>query len=130
MANYLLDSTVLIQLWRMNPNASRWLREALERADSVATSAVNVAEVYAGARPGDLSAWDEFFGDFRIHVVTAADGVWAGRRKFELKQAGRRIELPDALIAAVAHSRNAIVATENRRDFEALGVAMELVRGS
>jgi predicted nucleic acid-binding protein len=130
MTDFLLDTTMLIQLWRRDPNARSWLRQALDQHDSFATSVVNVAEVYAGARLDEIPIWDEFFQQIPVYEVSFEDGIWAGRRKFQLKNAGRQVELPDALIAAVAYTRAAVIVTENRRDFEALGVELVVVRKS
>lgn len=123
MTTYLLDSTVYIHIEKQVPEALAWLA-ALAEEDVVGTTPVNIGEVVAGSHATDVDWWETFFAEADVWPITAAHGLWAGKRIGELRRRGVRVKLADALIAAVAVSREAIVATANVRDFVALGVAV------
>jgi predicted nucleic acid-binding protein len=124
---YLLDTTVFIHQWKRNARVMAWIDSAMERNDDLFTTSVNVAEIYGGSKPEDRVAWDAFFGRFTVLPILPLDGAWAGRTQFDLARRGVRVQLADAMIAAVATARGLTVATENGKDFEAMGVPVELV---
>ena len=121
MTTYLLDTTVFIHFEKRVPAVLEFL-DNLQPADRVGTTPVNVGEVLAGCHPSDVARWEAFFAETDVWPLAAGAGVWAGKRIGELRRRGVQMKLPDALVAAVAESRQAVVATANARDFVALGV--------
>ena len=114
----LLDSSVLINLLRNRLEATRLVRDLIVRGFILATSSVNIAEVYAGMRTGEEAATDELISGLECLPLTseiarkAGNIVAIGRRK------GRTHSLDDMMIAATAIESGCALLTDNRRDFE------------
>ena len=131
----ILDTNVLSEVMRASPSGIvlRWLA-AQERVD-VFTSAVTEAEVRygiellpAGKRRTTLLAGAErLFGyafagrvlPFDQNAARLFAEIAADRRAL-----GRPISLSDAMIAAIARSRSARLATRNAADFEHCGIGI------
>lgn len=131
----LLDTNVLSELLRADPDAAVLTWFSLQPADSLFVSAVTQAEMLlgvrllpAGKRRAQLErAVDGLFGEdfagrvlpFDAAAATAYAAVVQARR-----QSGRPIAQFDAQIAAIARSRRAGLATRNIGDFEGCGLAL------
>ena len=55
-------------------------------------------------------------------------GVLAAQHRLDVRKRGIQIELPDALIAALAFVRGATVVTENPKDFQMAGLSLLSLR--
>ncbi|MBO3735378.1 type II toxin-antitoxin system VapC family toxin [Glycomyces niveus] len=131
----ILDTNVLSERFRSNPDAAlrRWF-DATPRSE-VATTSVTVAEMRYGTarlpqgrRRVELEqAVDqlvtEFFGG-RVEEFDLAAADEYGRLAAARERAGRPIETEDAMIAAICLSRGALLATRNTKDFENTGVTL------
>lgn len=128
-----LDTNVISEAIKPSPDprVMAWLRG--QSLADVATTAVSLAEINyglcrlpRGRRRDDLEArirtfLARGFGD-RILVFDApAAGVY-GEVVTARQSAGRPIDAFDAMIAAIARSRAATVATRNVADFDGCGV--------
>jgi predicted nucleic acid-binding protein len=122
MTAFLLDTTVFIHQWKQDPRVVAWIEAAISANDELLTTSVNVAEVYAGAKPEDRPTWDAFFPRLSVVPISAVDGSWAGRTQYDLARKGVQVQLSDALIAAAAVARGLTVVTENSKDFVAMGI--------
>ncbi len=112
----LLDTTVLIDALRGREAAGR-LR-GLHAGRSVPyVCAINVEEVWRGARPGEGEAIGRLLGALRVAPLGRAEGERAGRWRAELAASGKTLSQADCLIAAAAHGVGARLATGNPRDF-------------
>jgi toxin FitB len=130
-----LDTNVISEVIKPSPDAHAmaWLRR--QALAEMATTAVSLAEINyglcrlpRGRRRDDLEArirtflargfgdrilaFDARAADVYGEIVTARQGV------------GRPIDAFDAMIAAIARSRAASVATRNIADFDGCGVAV------
>ena len=112
----LVDSDVLIQHLRGDPNAAKWLR-ATYRAEPIAVSVISVVELSGGMRSAERR---EVWGLLAIAQVLPATEAIA-RRAGELMRTYRRshqgIGLGDYLIAATAIEDGCDLATLNTRHF-------------
>jgi predicted nucleic acid-binding protein len=131
-----LDTNVLSECWRKSPNIQvlTWLA-AQPQASLFTTTVVESEILYGvqlladGARKDALSlAVKAVFNDnLTGHVLTYDRD--AARSYAQIasnrKKMGKPISQFDAMIAAVAHSRGATLATRNVKDFE--GCAIQLV---
>jgi predicted nucleic acid-binding protein len=113
----LLDSTVLIHFLRGREGSAAMLVEAVRHGHTLSTSAVNVAEVYAGIRSGEESITRAFLSTIEYHPVTKAIGERGGRIRNEWLRKGKTIGLLDALVAATALEYGLTIVTDNRKDF-------------
>lgn len=131
----LLDTNVLSALMRQRPEPAvvAWLDRQPRRA--VATTVVTLLEVRTGlAALADgrrrralerafEAVLDEDLGG-RVLPVDRPAAEHAATIQARLRGLGRGIEVRDLLIAGIAASRNAILATRNLRHFEATGVRL------
>lgn len=113
----LLDTSVLIDALRSRHHRRAWLATLVRAGHSLETSALNIAEVYAGMRPEEESATAEFLGALRTHPITATAAETAGRLKNRWSRKGRTLTLADTIVAAIAIEQGCDLVTDNRRDF-------------
>ena len=128
-----LDTNVIAEVMRPVPEARvmAWLRG--QSLASLATTAVSLAEINyglfrlpRGRRRDDLEArlrtfFARAFGDRILAFDATAAGVY-GEIVTSRQSVGRPIDAFDAMIAAIAASRAATVATRNVADFTGCGV--------
>jgi predicted nucleic acid-binding protein len=120
----LLDTTVLIDVLR-NRNQRRGLLVGLVASGyALATSTVNVAEVFAGLRPGEELATRAFLAGLDLFPVSTAIAERAGQLKASFMRAGQTRSITDMMVAATAMERGFPLATDNRRDFQIDGLAL------
>ena len=131
----LLDTNVLSELLRANPDANVTAWFASQHAEALFVSAVTQAEMLfgaallpAGRRRAQLeqqlhAMFDEDFArrvlPFDSDAARTYAGVVSGRR-----QAGRPISQFDAQIAAIALAQRAGLVTRNVDDFEECGLTL------
>jgi predicted nucleic acid-binding protein len=113
----LLDTSVLIDVLRLRHGRRQLLAELARAGHALATSALNVAEVYAGMRPEEQSQTELFLGALECHDLTASAGRLAGRLKREWARKGKTLALADTIIAAIALENRCTLMTDNRKDF-------------
>jgi len=77
----LLDTSVLIDVLRRRHGRRELLAELARSGHTVATTALNVAEVYAGMRPEEEAQTDAFLSALDCYDVTRALGRLAGSLK-------------------------------------------------
>ena len=113
----LLDTSVLIDALRLRPKLRELLDDLAHAGHTLATSALNVAEVYAGMRREEEGQTQVFLGALECYDITASAGQVAGNLKREWARKGRTLTLADTIIAAVALEHGCTLMTDNRRDF-------------
>lgn len=118
------DSTVLIDYLRGRPVADRV--DALEQTGDVpVTSGVNVEEVVRGLRPEEVDDAESLFLGLRVLPIGRREGWRAGEWRRELGARGGTLSQADCLVAAVARSNQARLATGNLRHFPVDDVIVE-----
>lgn len=113
----LLDTSVLIDALRSRRTRRTWLAELVREGHSLETSALNIAEVYAGMRPDEEAATKAFLGALLCHSMSSSTGESAGRLKSEWARKGRTLTLADTIAAAVAMEQGCSLISDNRKDF-------------
>lgn len=125
---YLLDTNVVSELRRRNPNRKvlDWIQDV--PAQQLYLSAVTIGEIQAGieitraqdeSKAEELEAW--LIQVLANHNILAVDAA-AFREWAKLMHRQSDTLMQDALIAAVAAVHRLTVVTRNVRDFERLGV--------
>lgn len=132
---FVLDTHVISELFKPQPDSKVMAWVAQLSGDELFTTAVTRGEllfgVYCmpdGRRRSDLLQKLTVLFEQKLadHVLpydgAAADAhakIAAARRS-----QGRPVQMPDAMIAGIAHSRGAALATRNMRDFEGCGITL------
>ena len=124
MPPLLLDTTVLIDVLRGKAAAER-LREL--RADEPVpyVCAINVEEIWRGARATEEAVVDRLLGSLRLAPLGVEEGARAGRWRRDFAAAGVTLTQADCLIAAAALGTGATVATGNPKHFPMPELAVE-----
>jgi predicted nucleic acid-binding protein len=113
----LLDTSVLIDALRLRRGRRQWLAELVRAGHSLATSALNFAEVFAGMRPEEESRTKDFLDALQCYEITADVAEIAGKLKGQWARKGRTLTLADMMVAATALQQGCPLATDNRKDF-------------
>jgi len=120
----LLDSSVLIDALRSRRGRRQWLAGLVRAGNRLATSALNLGEVYAGMLPEEEERTKAFLGALEYHEITARVAEMAGKLKRQWAQKGRTLTLADTIVAAVALEQGCPLVTDNRKDFPMPGLQL------
>jgi len=130
----ILDTNVVSELMRPEPDARvrQWVSGL--RADELGTTAVTVAEIRHGIerlpdgrrKEGLLSAATDLFAAFGalVQPFDALAAAWFGPVMIRRTVLGLPIEGFDAQIAAICRARGADLATRNVKDFSETGIVV------
>jgi hypothetical protein len=113
----LLDTSVLIDALRSRRERRQWLASMVRAGHTLATSALNLAEVFAGMRPDEEAQTKAFLAALDCHEIDASVAEEAGKLKSLWAKKGRTLTLADAIVAATALQLACPLATDNRKDF-------------
>jgi len=113
----LLDTTVLIDVLRGRENSRALLAKLLEGGHTLATSAINLGEVYSGMRPEEEKQTEIFLNSLDCYPITVAIAKRAGKLKASWAQKGKTLSLADMVVAATALENSLTLMTDNRKDF-------------
>ena len=117
MADYLLDTNILIFALRSDPKALDFL-DALERKkERACISVVTRTEILAGMRPHEEECTMELLDSLENLPVDEAIADRAGRLIYQYARQGIQLSFADALIAATALEHDLILATTNPKHF-------------
>jgi predicted nucleic acid-binding protein len=124
VAELLLDTTVLIDALRGREAAER-LRRLRGDGPPPYVCAINVEEVWRGARPNEEEAVGRLLGALRVAPLRGTEGERAGRWRSQFAAQGTTLSQADCLIAAAALGVGARLATGNPRDFPMVELEFE-----
>jgi predicted nucleic acid-binding protein len=113
----LLDTSVLIDVLRFRHRRRELLADLARAGNTLATTALNIAELYAGMRPEEQARTEDFLEALDCYELTAAAGRLAGSLKNRYASKGRTLTLADTIVAAIAMERRCTLMTDNRKDF-------------
>jgi predicted nucleic acid-binding protein len=113
----LLDTSVLIDVLRRRNQRRELLAELVRAGHTLATTTLNIAELYSGMRPGEESATEAFLDGLDAHALSGSIARQAGILKSAWAQKGRTLALADTIVAASAMEHGCALLTDNRRDF-------------
>lgn len=114
MANYLLDTCILIDFFRGNENAAQFL-ENLDNPPYI--SSLTIAELYAGVREGEERTMLDNLSQYL--PVIPLDANIAVKGGLYRRQYGKShgVGIVDALLAASAESNNLTLVMHNLKHF-------------
>ena len=113
----LLDTSVLIDVLRLRKQRRDWLAQLARSGHTFSTTVLNVAEVYAGMRPGEESQTEGLLAGLESYEIDGTAARVAGKLKSSWAKKGRTLTLADAIIAAITIERGCALVTDNRKDF-------------
>ena len=129
----ILDTNIVSEGWKPQPSVAvtAWLNAQAPQELYLCTPVLaelryGVARLPPGKRRERLDAWVsrlevEIYRD-RILTLDADAAAEFGRLAAAREQLGRRMEPMDALIAGIAASRGASIATRDTMDFDGIGI--------
>ena len=119
---YLLDTTMIVDHAHGYPSAINLLARLYEQGAELYTCDVVTCEALSGGTDEHRAAVAALLQPLE-YVSTSPDAArLAAATRLERHQAGGKLGLGDALIAAVAADLGATVVTRNRPDFERQGI--------
>ncbi len=113
----LLDTTVLIDILRGRQGRRTLLAKLVESGHTLATSAINMGEVYSGMRLEEETQTEIFLNSLDCYPITAAIAKRAGKLKASWAHKGKTLSLADMIVAATALENSLTLMTDNRKDF-------------
>jgi tRNA(fMet)-specific endonuclease VapC len=124
VATYLLDTSVIIDALNNKRNRRDLLLNLLRQGHLLACCPINVAEVYAGLRPKEETATEEFLRTLEYYHITWPVARMAGLLKRDHARKGVTVTIADATIAAVAIVHELTLLTDNAKDFPMKEIAL------
>lgn len=118
----LFDTNILIDMSRGHPRAVAYV---LQLRHTPCISVLSIAEFLAGIRHPHEETWlNETIEEWTVYDVDVAIAELAGSfRRHYLRSHG--LDMPDALIAATAHTHGLTLITRNAKHFPMLGGKVE-----
>jgi predicted nucleic acid-binding protein len=113
----LLDTSVLIDVLRRREPAFTQVRQWIVGREELGICAVQVAEFMSGVRPQRRVPEYRFLTALRWWEVTPPAAAYAGFYRYDFARRGVQLDMPDAVIAAVARDWSAVLVTGHVREF-------------
>ncbi|MGA2050528.1 MAG: PIN domain-containing protein [Terracidiphilus sp.] len=120
----LLDTSVLINILLRRTEPIARIHDLVLHGFELATSAINVAELYAGMRKGEEIATRELLSALNLLALSPQIAQRAGEISADRRRIGRTHALDDMMIAATVIEYNHALWTDNRKDFEIPGIQL------
>ena len=117
MATYLVDTSVIIDALNNKRGRRDLLLGLVRRGHLLACCPINVTEVYAGMRPREEAATENFLRSLEYYHLTWPVARLAGLLKRDRARKGQTLTVADATIAAVAMVHELTLMTDNVKDF-------------
>lgn len=128
MTRYLLDTDVLVDFSKgIEPVTSRLLAW-IDGTDTVAVCAISVAEFSAGLTAEQAAHAEPFISSLTYWDISRQAAMRAGQDRYSFARTGVTITTTDALLAAVAREYEAILVTNNLKDFPMEDVRLLSIR--
>ena len=130
----LLDTNVVSEIWRDSPNpcVMAWLDSQPEQQLFICTPVLaelryGVERLRDGRRKDRLTgAFEKLCAGYRGRILSfdLESAICFGRLRADRDRLGRRVELIDAMIAAIALANRMILVTRNVQDFSEIGLEL------
>lgn len=117
MVKLLLDTTVLIDCLRARNNRPTLLKQLCLERNILGCCAINVAEIWTGAKAKERSVTEELLDSLEYYAITRQAAKLAGELKQKYSPEGITLSLVNTLIAAVAITQKLTLITDNPKHF-------------
>jgi predicted nucleic acid-binding protein len=129
MTEYVFDTNIMSWIIGLDESVIQRMNETVKPADSILLCPVVWYEVRRGLLAKDarnqINRADIIFSTFMWQDYTQNDWAVAAVLWTHRRQLGLPISDADLLIAVFARNRNAVLVTDNEKDFAQLGVTVE-----
>jgi len=117
MAEYLLDTTTIIDHLRGDRKVSSYLEEIGMRGDIAGCCCINITEVYTGVKEKEKEETDRFVESLYYYDVTKEIARLAGGLKQKYIKKGKTLAITDVIIAATAMVYGLTLVTKNVKHY-------------
>ena len=117
MAEYLLDTTIIIDHLRGDKKVNSYLEEIGNRGDIAGCCCINITETYTGMKDKEKEKTDKFIESLYYFEVTKEIARLAGKLKQKYVQKGKTLATTDVIIAATAIAYGLILITKNIKHY-------------
>ena len=117
MAQYLLDTTTIIDHLRGDKKVNFYLEEIGTRGDIVGCCCINITETYTGMKDKEKEKTDKFIESLYYFGVTKEIAKLAGKLKQKYVKKGKTLTTSDVIIAATAITYGLILITKNVKHY-------------
>jgi predicted nucleic acid-binding protein len=117
MAQYLLDTNVIVEFSKGRGAAFTLVNHLIEDGEQLGTCAIVVAEFLSGVAASDRPIWRQFFDNMDYWPIDLDVAVQAAESRYTFARQGIQLSTADALIAAVAYVESATLVTHNVNHF-------------
>ena len=117
MADYLLDTNILILALRQQPSALNLLQSFQREEAQLFISAITRAEIKAGMHPHEAQRTEFLLDAFITLDVNATIADLGGAWVYRYARRGVQLTIPDTLIAATAYVHDLTLVTTNQKHF-------------
>ena len=117
MAQYLLDTTTIIDHLRGDKKVNFYLEEIGTRGDIVGCCCINITETYTGMKDKEKEKTDKFIESLYYFGVTKEIAKLAGKLKQKYVKKGNTLATTDVIIAATAIAYGLILITKNVKHY-------------
>ena len=117
MAEYLLDTTIIIDHLRGDKKANSCLEEIGQRGDIAGCCCINIAEVYSGMLEKEAVKTNRFINSLYYYEVTREISKVAGKLRQKYQKKGTTLATTDIIIGAAALIYDLILVTRNIKHY-------------
>jgi len=117
MAEYLLDTTTIIDHLRGKKEVNSRLEEIGQRGDTAGCCCINIAETYAGMKEKEKDKTDRFIETLYYFEVTREIAQLAGELRRKYIKKGIILATTDVVIAATAMRYGLTLLTKNVKHY-------------
>jgi len=125
MAEYLLDTTTIIDHLCGDKKVSSYLEEIGIRGDIAGCCCINVTEVYTGVKEKEKEKTDKFIKSLYYFEVTRDIARLVGKLKQKYTGEGKTLATADVIIAATAVTYGLTLITKNVKHYSFPGLEVK-----
>lgn len=117
MAEYLLDTTTIIDHLRGDREVSAYLEAIGRRGDIAGCCCINIIEVYSGMMEKEAEKTDRFINSLYYYEVNREVSKAAGKLRQKYLKKGITLATTDVIIGAAALTYGLILITKNIKHY-------------